>query len=76
MIKHSHRSFGARTRQQHQEFFASITTNTVGMTKTLGQMVNAVANHFITRQMTMDVIDLFEVVYIDHGHSKISILSA
>jgi hypothetical protein len=33
------------------------------MTKARREMANAVANHFITRQMTMHIIDLFEVVY-------------
>ncbi|MNE19076.1 hypothetical protein D3C80_1121440 [compost metagenome] len=56
--------------QQQQKFLAAIAAQTVSLAQALLQLAHAMAQHLVTGQVPVQVVDAFEVVDVDHGHGQ------
>src|SRR6185436_4846418 len=58
--------FYGAMRQYDQEFLPTITPDRIGMADVLAQFPRQTAQHLVTDRMTMGIVDLLEVINIQH----------
>ena len=76
LIDQLQRAAGVGAGQDQQEFLTTITADVVVTPQPLLKMVRAVPEHGIADQVAVAVVDLLEVIQIEHGDGQRCVLAA
>ncbi len=62
-------------RQDNQKFLAAIAPDRIGITDVVSQFTCQLPQYFIADRMTIGIIDLLEMIDIQHGDGKRSAIT-